>query len=63
MKITMSVNEYSREIKFLKLLAENNQNIFDTYYFGYRNDFHKMSVPLAGIEPAQSKPLKFETQN
>ena len=57
MKITMAENEYSKDIKLLKLLTENIQNIFDTYYFGYHNDFRIMNVPLAGIEPLQLKNL------
>ena len=52
---------YSNEIKFLKSLTENNQDIFDTYYFGYREDSRKMSVPLARIEPLQSKALWSES--
>ena len=54
-KRTMSVNEYRKEKKFLKSLTENNENILDINYFGYYNDFRKMSVPLAGIELPQSK--------
>ena len=56
MKITMSVNEYNKETKFLKSLTENNQNIF-AYYLGYRNDFRKLSVLFAGVEPLQSETL------
>ena len=52
----------SIETKFPKLLTENNQDIFDTYYFGYSNDFRKMSVPLAGIVPLQTKTLLSESE-
>ena len=62
MKITMLVNEHSKEIKFLKSLTGNNQNIFDTHYFGNCNDFRKLSVPLAGTEPLQSKKLLYESE-
>ena len=43
----------SKEITFLRSLTENNQNIFDTCYFGYRgNDFHKIKARYVFIYTA-----------
>ena len=53
----MSVNEYSKEINFLKSLTENNQNMFDTYYI-----ICYICVPLAEIEPLQSNMPYSESQ-
>ena len=44
-----------RILKFLRTLIGNNQNLFDTCYFGNCNDFCKLIVPQQESEPPQSK--------